>query len=304
VISFVLSWRPPYEWPAMLGYLTARATPGVEQATTELGGRYLRTVQLQGARGHVALCPSDDGVQVELSDTLAAVREPLTARLRSLLDLDADPAVVAAHLAGDPVLAPLVARRPGLRVPGALDGFELALRTMLGQQVTVRGATTLAGRLAALVGEPIERAPSLFGAHLVPLTRLAVTAERLAEARVDTVAGIGLPRARAQGIVALARAVADGGFPELTGETCVDLADFRRRLTALPGVGAWTAEYVVMRALRQSDAFPDTDLVLRRATGGLAPARLRAAAERWRPWRAYAAQHLWAAAAGPVRLGE
>jgi AraC family transcriptional regulator of adaptative response / DNA-3-methyladenine glycosylase II len=277
-------------------------------------------VQLQGYRGRLSLSPAPDGVRVELSSTLAPVCGALASRLRRLLDLDADPAVIVAHLGGDPALAPLLARRPGLRVPGALDGFELALRTVLGQQVTVRGATTLAGRLAALVGEPAVDIASLddehvdahVDAHVAPFTHFAVTADRLADAGASAVAGIGLPRARAECVVALARAVAGGELPELTSDATEDLAkrtgargdldEIRRRLTALPGIGDWTAEYVVMRALRWPDAFPDTDLVLRKAMGGLSPARLRAAAERWRPWRAYAAQHLWASAADDVRI--
>jgi AraC family transcriptional regulator of adaptative response / DNA-3-methyladenine glycosylase II len=145
--------------------------------------------------------------------------------------------------------------------------------------------------------------PSPAEARPAPLTHLAVTADRLADAGVDSVAGVGLPRARAECVVALARAVAGGELPELTaGDACDDLVELRRRLTALPGIGDWTAEYIVMRALRCPDAFPDTDLVLRKAMGGLSPARLRAAAERWRPWRAYAAQHLWANAADRVRI--
>jgi AraC family transcriptional regulator, regulatory protein of adaptative response / DNA-3-methyladenine glycosylase II len=286
----------------MLGYLAARATPGVETVTAKHGGQYVRTVQLQGCHGHLSLSPAAHGVRVAISAGLAPVRESLAARLSRLLDLDVDPAAIAMHLGGDPALASLLVRRPGLRVPGSFDGFELALRTVLGQQVTVRGATTLAGRLAALVGEPMPATPSVAGAYCSSLTVLAVPADRLADAGIDAVAGIGLPHTRAVCIVALARAVAGGELPELTGDVCVDRADFRRRLTALPGIGAWTAEYVTMRALRWPDAFPDTDLVLRKATGGLSPARLRAAAERWRPWRAYAAQHLWAAAGDPVRI--
>jgi AraC family transcriptional regulator of adaptative response / DNA-3-methyladenine glycosylase II len=221
---------------------------------------------------------------------------PLIARLRSLLDLDADPSAIAAHLSGDPTLGALVARRPGLRVPGAVDGFELALRTVLGQQVSVRGATTLAGRLARLVAEPLPAAATArTGTPQVPLTHLPVTAERLADADPALVAGIGLPRMRATCIVALARAVAAGELPMLSGDVPVgDPAMHMRRLMEVPGIGTWTATYIAMRALRWPDAFPEGDLALRNAMGGLSPARLRTVAERWRPWRAYAAQHLWA----------
>ena len=159
---------------------------------------------------------------------------------------------------------------------------------MLGQQVTVRGATTLAGRLARLLAEPLAGAPPAIAC-------LPIAAERLAGATLASVTGIGLPRARAECVLALARAVARGELPELTSDTkAEDPVALGERLRALPGVGAWTAEYVMMRALSWPDAFPEGDIGLRKAMGGLSPARLRAAAESWRPWRAYAAQHLWA----------
>jgi AraC family transcriptional regulator, regulatory protein of adaptative response / DNA-3-methyladenine glycosylase II len=212
---------------------------------------------------------------------------PLLARLRRLFDLDTDPRAVAAHLGADSVLAPLVARRPGLRVPGAADGFELALRAVLGQQVTVRGATTLAGRIARLLAEPLPGAPP-------PIAYLPVSADRLAGASLGSITGIGLPRARAECVLALARAAAAGELPELVSDgPTEDPTPFVRRLRALPGVGAWTTEYIVMRALHWPDAFPEGDIALRKAMGGLSPARLRAAAQAWRPWRAYAALHLW-----------
>jgi AraC family transcriptional regulator of adaptative response / DNA-3-methyladenine glycosylase II len=185
-----------------------------------------------------------------------------------------------------------------LRVPGAVDGFELALRAVLGQQVSVRGATTLAGRLARLAGEPLDAAARAAGAPAA-LTHHAPDAARVAGLGAARVAAIGLPAARAAAVVALARAVADGELPELAGAAdgvgAAGAAAFARRFTGVPGVGPWTAAYVAMRALRWPDAFPDGDLALRRAAGGLTPARLRRAAERWRPWRAYAAVHLWTA---------
>jgi AraC family transcriptional regulator of adaptative response / DNA-3-methyladenine glycosylase II len=185
-----------------------------------------------------------------------------------------------------------MARRCGLRVAGAADGFELALRAVLGQQVTVRGATTLAGRLARLLAEPLPDAPPA-------LAYLPISADRLAGASLASITGIGLPRARAECVLALARAVADGELTELVSDgPAEDPVAFGRRLRQLPGVGAWTAEYVLMRALHWADAFPEGDIALRKAMGGLSPARLRVAAESWRPWRAYAAQHLWASLGG------
>ncbi|MGH7528238.1 MAG: AlkA N-terminal domain-containing protein, partial [Gemmatimonadales bacterium] len=157
-VSLSLAYRPPFDWDAMLAYLAARATPGVE--AVDAGGRYWRSVQLHRHRGYIAVGPAAGALRLELSAQLLPALIPLVARLRRLLDLDADPQAVAGHLGDHPALAPLIARRPGLRVPGAVDGFELALRTVLGQQVSVRGATTLAGRLAHLVGEPLPDAPT------------------------------------------------------------------------------------------------------------------------------------------------
>ncbi|MEO8560770.1 MAG: AlkA N-terminal domain-containing protein [bacterium] len=289
-IVLSLAYRPPYDWTAMLAHLAARATPGVELVTAD--GAYRRTIQLGGQSGHVTVRASSTrdthSLRVELSPSLLPVLAPLLARMRRLFDLDADPRAVSSHLRQDATLSALVARRPGLRVAGATDGFELALRAVLGQQVTVRGATTLAGRLTQFAAESVSGAPD-------GLTHLAITADRLADARASALTTIGLTRARAECIVALARAVASGALPELTGEgTCVDPSSFVRRFVALPGIGQWTADYVTMRALRWPDAFPAGDLGLRKAMGGLTVARLRTASEPWRPWRAYAAQHLWA----------
>jgi AraC family transcriptional regulator, regulatory protein of adaptative response / DNA-3-methyladenine glycosylase II len=293
-VRLSLAYRPPFDWDSLLAYLSARGTPGIE--AVDAGGRYWRSIRLHGHQGYVAVSPAAAGerLRVELSSGLLPALVPLLARLRRLFDLDADPRAVAGHLGADSVLAPLVARRPGLRLPGAADGFELALRAVLGQQVTVRGATTLAGRLARLLAEPLPCAPP-------PIAYLPVSADRLADASLGSITGIGLPRARAECVLALARAAAAGELPELVSDgPAEDPTAFVRRFRALPGVGAWTAEYVVMRALHRPDAFPEGDIALRTAMGGLSPARLRAAAEAWRPWRAYAAQHLWASLGDPA----
>ena len=301
-VSVTLAYRPPFDWEAIRGHLAARATPGVEAVGAGDGGRYARSIRLHGHCGHIAVGPGRgrraDALELRLSATLLPVLVPLLTRVRRMLDLDADPQAIAAHLGRDALLGPLVARRPGLRVPGAGDGFELALRTVLGQQVSVRGATTLAGRLALRVAEPLgESAHPADAWHPAPPSLLPVTAERLADASLASVVAIGLPRARAECVRALARAVAEGALPELTGDAPAgDPQSFVRRFTELPGIGPWTAAYVAMRALRWPDAFPEGDLVLRKAMGGLTAARLLAAAEGWRPWRAYAAQHLWASA--------
>ena len=268
----------------MLGWLVPRGTPGVELVTD---GRYRRAVRVGDHRGVVTVGaePKASALSVELSPSLLPALVPLLTRLRRLFDLDADPAIVGEHLAQDPWIGSLVERRPGLRVAGAMDGFELALRAVLGQQVSVRGASTLAGRLATLLGEPL--APELADDAIV---RLPVTAERLAEAGESKVAGIGLPRVRARTVIALARAVAGGRLDLAPG---ADIARTRSALMELPGVGEWTTEYVLMRAIRWPDAFPAGDLGLRKAAGGISAAQLRRRAEAWRPWRSYAAAHLW-----------
>jgi AraC family transcriptional regulator of adaptative response / DNA-3-methyladenine glycosylase II len=207
-----------------------------------------------------------------------------------LFDLDAEPEAIARVFSRDPRLAPSVRARPGLRVPGAIDGFELAVRAVLGQQVSVRAATTLAGRLTAAFGEPAPPDPHDGGR----LDRLPVTADRLAAVSPDDVAAVGMPLSRARTVVELARAAAGGTLDLRPG---ADPDATITRLIELPGIGPWTAQYIAMRALHWPDAFPATDLVIRRVLGNDA-AR---ASERWRPWRAYAAMHLWA---GPATNGE
>jgi AraC family transcriptional regulator of adaptative response / DNA-3-methyladenine glycosylase II len=211
-----------------------------------------------------------------------SLRELLT-RLRNLFDLSARPDVIAEQLGRDERLSASVARNPGLRVPGAFDGFEMAVRAVLGQQVTVKGASTLAGRFAAAFGEPIETPHPA-------LSRLSPTPERVAAAEVEEIASLGIIRARARSILALANEVASG---RLKLEPGVDPESAVRQLTALPGIGPWTAQYVAMRALRWPDAFPREDLVLRNRLGGITAARAEELSLAWRPWRSYAALHLW-----------
>ena len=280
----------------MLDYLGARATPGVEAVSRDRTGWYSRTVGLEGHRGSftATLARERSAVSVTVSPGLSSVAEVLRVRLRRLFDLDAHPRAIAAHFSTDRKLAPLVARRRGLRAPGAFDGFELAVRAVLGQQISVRGATTLAGRLAASVGEPVTPSELMLPA----LYRFPVTAERLADARQTDITGLGITQARARCVIGLARATAEGKFPELlSGDISNDPMSLVHRLQTLPGIGPWTAMYVALRGLGWRDAFPEGDLGLRKAMGDISPARLRVASERWRPWRAYAAQHLWASLA-------
>ncbi|MCU0634911.1 MAG: helix-turn-helix domain-containing protein [Gemmatimonadaceae bacterium] len=296
-VSLWLSYRPPYDWPQMLRYLEARATAGVELVTHARGGRYWRTVALRNAIGVLSIAPAPRGgrtnaLRVTLSASLVPEIVPLLARVRRLLDLDCAPRAVAAHLGEDPLLGPLLAARPGLRVPGAFDGAELAIRTVIGQQVSVRGANTLARRFVERLATPL---PDAVRAHAPEeLTHVAVTPAQLRAAGGDAVAAIGMPRTRAAAIVSLAEAIGRGDFPELVDAAAPDPVATMRRLEALPGIGAWTAHYIAMRALSWPDAFPDGDLVLRKAAGSISAVQLRTRAEAWRPWRAYAAQHLWA----------
>ncbi len=222
-------------------------------------------------------------LRVTVSPSLAGALMPVVSRLRALLDLDAHPSAIDEHLAKDLLLAPRVRARPGLRVPGTCDGFEAAVRAILGQQVSVRGATTLAGRMAARFGEPVET-------PFAALTRLSPAPERLAQATEDEVAAIGMPGQRARSLIALARAVASGA---LSLERPSDVEATIARLLELPGIGPWTAQYLAMRALGWPDAFPAGDLGVRNALGGLSEREAERRAERWRPWRAYAVMHLW-----------
>jgi AraC family transcriptional regulator of adaptative response / DNA-3-methyladenine glycosylase II len=200
-----------------------------------------------------------------------------------LFDLGARPDVIASHLGADPWIGPAVKRCPGLRVPGAFAGFDLACRAILGQRISVRAATTLAGRLAAEFGEPIETPDP-------QLNRLAPEPDRLAAADARTLGRLGISRSGSLAIRALARAIADG---RLRLEPGADALATIEQLRELPGVGRWTAEYIAMRALGWPDSFPEGDLGLRRGISDLSPERLRAVAEKWRPWRAYAVMHVW-----------
>jgi len=292
-LALRLPFRAPFDWPALLAFFAARAIPGVESVAD---GAYHRSLALDAARGSVTVTLSGDSRHLLASLRLSRLAglATLAARLRRLFDLDADGEAIAAHLARDRELASRVCVRRGLRVPGAFDPFELAVRAILGQQVSVAAASCLAGRLVAAFGEPLD--PALVPPeHGAPDT-LFPTPERLAEADV---ARIGLPRARAAAIAGLAAAVA--ATPGLL-EPGAGLDDTVARLTRLPGVGPWTAHYVAMRALREPDAFPASDLGLRRALATAAglptPAALEARAEAWRPWRAYAAIALWSGPAG------
>ncbi len=277
-----LAYRPPFDWEGLLSFLAGRAMAGVEAVR---GGEYLRAARLGAHAGWVRVrqLPAKRALAVDVSHALAPVLPALLGRLRHLFDLEARPDVIASHLVADPLMAPLVARDPGLRVPGAFEAFELATRAVLGQQVSVRAATTLGGRFAEAFGEPLVT-------PFDEISRTSPSAERIAGVDVDAIAALGIVRARAATIVAIAREMAAG---RLRLEPGADPELVMQQLVALPGIGPWTAHYVAMRALRWPDAFPREDLVLRRVLGGLTPAQAEARAVSWAPWRSYATLHLW-----------
>jgi AraC family transcriptional regulator of adaptative response / DNA-3-methyladenine glycosylase II len=271
-----VAFRPPMAWQEMLAFLARRAITGVEVVE---GGRYCRTARWKDRRGWIAVCPSATKpvLRVTLSASLAPALQPVLARVKRLFDTAADPCRIADHL------GELAGQFPGLRVPGAFDGFETAVRAILGQQITVKAATTLAGRFAAAFGEPIDT-------PIGGLTHLTPSAARIAGAEPAAVAAIGLTASRAASLVALSRAVDER---RVTLEPGPDPEQAMARLRELPGVGEWTAQYLAMRALAWPDAFPHGDLGVRRAMGVDDPREVLRIAESWRPWRAYATIHLW-----------
>jgi len=292
-VAVRLRYRAPYDWPAMLSFFRHRTVEGVERVDGEV---YRRTVLQDGAVGTVEIAhrPASESIEATIRIPSVAALPAIVARIRRVFDLGADVATIGAHLAQDPLLAPLIAARPGLRAPGAWDGFELAVRAVLGQQVTVEAARRLAGKLVQLCGTklPVEQRGDAVLTHAFP------TAAQLATADL---APIGMPGARKAALIAMAEAaLADPNLfqPLATVEETV------ARLRGIKGVGEWTAQYIALRAMRETDAFPASDIGLLRgaALNGARPKPndLCARAEPWRPWRAYAAQHLWAADASRI----
>jgi AraC family transcriptional regulator of adaptative response / DNA-3-methyladenine glycosylase II len=277
-----LSYRPPYDWDAMLAFLATRALAGVENVTADA---YRRTVEIGNATGWISITHAAQrhGLDLEFAHSLMPVLPMLLTRVRALFDLDARPDLIAKHLSRDRRLAASIAASPGLRVPGAFDGFELGVRAILGQQVTVKAATTIACRFVEAFGAPLAT-------PYEALNRLTPLPERVAAATVHDIARHGILATRARSIIALAA----------TANERLSLDGLRRhpdevmrRLEELPGVGPWTARYIAMRALRWPDAFPKEDVAVRRQLGGVSAAGAEAASQAWRPWRSYAVMHLW-----------
>jgi AraC family transcriptional regulator of adaptative response / DNA-3-methyladenine glycosylase II len=284
-----LRYRPPYDWESMLGFLRARAIPGVEVVEDK---RYLRTVEADGALGSIEVTHLPDRYSLGAKIRFPDVRSlpSIVARVRRLFDLGADIETIDDHLSGDPVLAPLVAKRPGLRAPGGWDGFEIAIRAVLGQQISVVAARRYAAQLVALHSRVV---PKSFRVH-EDLSHVFPTAKRLAAV---SVIGLAMPAARLTALKAVAEAaLADPNLFRPFG----NIEETVTRLRMIRGIGEWTAQYIALRAIREMDAFPATDIGLLRGIASVngkktTPANLLSRAECWRPWRAYAAQHLWAA---------
>ena len=284
-LTLSLPYRPPYDWPGIIAVLKAHAIPGVEVVTDDA---YARIITLGGHHGTVVVSPGGaDSLTARIDFPALRFLPRIVANLRRIFDLGADPGPIDDVLTSDSALASLVAARPGLRVPGAWNGFELAVRVILGQQVSVAAGSRLAGKLVTLFGTPVETA-------LPGLTGLFPTPARLVEEAEVISLRLNMPRARAAAIVNLARAAAE--TPDLL-ERGEGLDASVRRLCAVPGIGPWTAQCIALFALREPDAFPPRDVGLQRALG-LTDRQLMARAESWRPWRAYAAMHLWMVALG------
>jgi len=280
-LSVQLEFRPPLAWKTLLTYLRLRAIPGVEMADTT---HYRRTVSIGDAKGWIAVSmhPSGDALNLEISPSLTAVIGAVIGRVKQLFDLGAAPDSVRMVLRDDDILAATVRRLPGLRVAGAFDGFELAVRTVLGQQVSIKGASTIAGRWAAAFGDPIAT-------PFPELNRLSPSAERMTAVAVEKIAALGMVGARARCLVGLAQAVAQR---KIVLALASNIEEQMEGLMSLPGIGHWTANYIAMRALHWPDAFPTGDLVLMRAAQS-SQKQLQERSEAWRPWRAYAAHYLW-----------
>lgn len=292
-LTLRLAYRPPYDWDGTLAFQEARALAGVEAVTA---GAYARTLRLGHRHGWLRVThdPAAAGVLLEVSRTLTPALPAVLARVRRLFDLEARPDVIAAQLQRDATLAAAVRRHRGLRVPGAVDPFELAVRAVLGQQVSVKAATTLAGRFVRAFATPLDPGDAATDGRPTSLTHLFPTPESVAALDPASIAALGIVGARAGCIVALAKAFAAGQVTLAPGD---DASEQVRALTALPGIGPWTAQYVAMRAMHLPDAFPKEDLVVRKALGGVSAAAAAARAEAWRPWRSYATLHLWRMAA-------
>jgi AraC family transcriptional regulator of adaptative response / DNA-3-methyladenine glycosylase II len=280
-MRFELAYRPPYDWESMLDFLRARAIPGVEHVDDSI---YRRTLVVQQRNEHIAgwIAVSHSLRRRTLSATVSASLAPVVpnvlARIRHAFDLSCDPEPIAARLGN------LAKRHPGLRLPGTFDGFELAVRAVIGQQISVAGARTMLARLVASAGDNVE------GDGTQHLTHAFPSSGRLMECSFEDLRRLGLTAARVRTLLALANAHANGRIALVPG---ADVERTRRSLETIPGIGAWTSGYIAMRALGWPDAFLENDLVVLKTMNETRAARAREKSEAWRPWRAYAVMHLW-----------
>lgn len=288
-VTVRLRYRSPYDWDAMLSFLKARAIDGVEQVD---GGVYRRSVLQNGMIGTVAIShlPQKESLEAVIRFPGVRALPAIVARVRRVFDLGADIMIVTSHLAQDPQLAALVAARPGLRVPGGWDGFEVAIRAILGQQVSVEAGRQLGSKLTRICGTPVP-ASQTEGKYLT------ITFPTAAQVLQADLSPLGMPQARKAALKAIAQAAVSD--PDLF-QPLATVEDTVARLCAIRGIGEWTAHYIALRAVREPDAFPASDIGLLRGAAGQdgtrpSPDELQKRAEAWRPWRAYAAQHLWAA---------
>ena len=270
----LLPWTPPYDWAWMVGFLQARAVAGVERFHD---GGYSRSFGVEGHRGLIHLAPDEEaqGLRVTLSPGLQPVAEICYARIGQLFDLACDPQQVAG------VLGSLAEARPGLRLPGALDAFEQAVRAVLGQLVSVAMAARLTAKVAAGWGEPLAEAP---GYVLFP------TPEALSRADPQALKALGMPLRRAEALIHLARAALSGELP-LTAPADIDAG--LRQLQTLPGIGRWTANYFALRGWQAKDIFLPDDYLIKQRFPGMTPAAIARYARRWQPMRSYALLHIW-----------
>lgn len=277
--TLLLHYRPPFDWRSLLVFLSARALKGVEWVTET---SYARTVCLNGYKGWIRVSAAENALAVEFTHSLTPVLPALLSRLRNLFDLDAHPAAIAEHLQRDPLLRDSLQQDPGLRVPGAFDLFEMSVRAVLGQQITVKAAVTLGGRFAVAFGEAIAT-------PFPELTHLTPEATTVAQEPFASIASLGITGTRARTLQGLAQACARGNLTDYAARPEQIIA----RLTSLPGIGDWTAHYIAMRALRWPDAFPAGDIVLRKNLGGVTAKEAERRSAVWRPWRSYAVMHIW-----------
>jgi AraC family transcriptional regulator of adaptative response / DNA-3-methyladenine glycosylase II len=290
-----LAYRPPYDWPGILEFLKARELKGVEFVTAD---SYARTVHVDKHKGWLRVSRSEkkNTLNLEFFNELTPVLPALLSRVRDLFDLNARPDVINKHLRRDPTLKPLIHDRPGTRVPGAFNGFELGLRAIIGQQVSVKAATTIACRLVEAFSEPVAT-------PFPELKYLTPSPAKIAKASVDRLAKLGIVGARCRSIIALAQAHVSGAL-SLDSGVHHDPNATIERLAELPGIGPWTAHYIAMRALRWPDAFPKEDIAVLNNLGGITAKQAEEISQAWKPWRSYAVLHLWRghAAASPANF--